>query len=35
MARKRKEEEEAARRAASKPQFLARALYSFQGQTDK
>ncbi|XP_078381939.1 uncharacterized protein LOC144664646 isoform X2 [Oculina patagonica] len=35
LARRRREEEEAARREASKPQFLARALYSFQGQTEK
>ncbi|KAJ7361866.1 Sorbin and SH3 domain-containing protein 1 [Desmophyllum pertusum] len=32
---RRRREEEAARREASKPQFLAKALYSFQGQTEK
>lgn len=35
MARKRKEDDDSARREANKPQFLARALYSFQGQTEK
>ena len=35
LERRRREEEEAARREANKPQFLARALYSFQGQTEK
>ncbi|XP_067047451.1 sorbin and SH3 domain-containing protein 1 homolog isoform X2 [Acropora muricata] len=31
----REEEEERARREANKPQFIARALYSFNGQTEK
>ncbi|XP_068735853.1 sorbin and SH3 domain-containing protein 1 homolog isoform X3 [Montipora capricornis] len=35
VARKWREEEERARRESSKPQFIARALYSFNGQTEK
>lgn len=35
LARRRREEEERVRREASRPQFLARALYTFNGQTEK
>ncbi|KAM7437108.1 Sorbin and SH3 domain-containing protein 1 [Porites harrisoni] len=35
LARRQREEEERVRREASKPQFIARALYTFNGQTAK
>jgi len=35
VARRQREEEERVRREASKPQFIAKALYNFNGQTEK